>query len=160
MKRVGNKTIEIARSVKSRSELDNPRTIEKQEIERRYWELKNIDWRMFVDTDIPEARVENLRWLYEMKSFEGLAVPYPGYWQDICNRLMAALSKVHSVQVKKLIKELEFSQGLKAEDIIATIRHLGANKILTFDLDIQFSTNATISNTNQVSSVTPIKNSA
>jgi len=41
-KRVGNKIIEIARSVKSKTDLDDPRTIEKQEIERRYWELKNI----------------------------------------------------------------------------------------------------------------------
>lgn len=159
-KRVGNKIIEIARSVKSKTDLDDPRTIEKQEIERRYWELKNIDWRMYIDTDIPEKRVENLRLLYEMKSFDGLVVPYPDYWQDICTRLMAALNTVHRVQVKKLIKELEFTQGLKAEDIIAAIRHLGANKIITFDLDIPFSTNVFISSTKQVSSVTPMRNIA
>jgi len=158
--RVGNKTIEIARSVKSKTDIDNPRTIEKQEIERRYWELKNIDWRMFIDTDIPKKRVENLRLLYEMKSFDGLVVPYPDYWQDICTRLMAALNTVHRVQVKKLIKELEFTQGLKAEDIIAAIRHLGANKVITFDLDIPFSTNVFISSTKQVSSVTPMRNIA
>jgi len=159
-KRVGNKIIEIARSVKSKTDLDDPRTIEKQEIERRYWELKNIDWRMYIDTDIPEKRVENLRLLYEMKSFDGLVVPYPDYWQDICTRLMAALNTVHRVQVKKLIKELEFTQGLKAEDIIAAIRHLGANKVITFDLDIPFSTNVFISSTKQVSSVTPMRNIA
>lgn len=159
-KRAGNKIIEIARSVKSKTDLDDPRTIEKQEIERRYWELKNIDWRMFIDTDIPEKRVENLRLLYEMKSLDGLVVPYPGYWQDICTRLMAALNIVHRVQVKKLIKELEFTQGLKAEDIIAAIRHLGANKLLTFDLDIPFSTNVFISSTKQVSSVIPMSNIA
>jgi hypothetical protein len=158
--RVGNKTIEIARSVKSKTDIDNPRTIEKQEIERRYWELKNIDWRMFIDTDIPKKRVENLRLLYEMKSFDGLVVPYPDYWQDICTRLMAALNTVHRVQVKKLIKELELTQGLKAEDIIAAIRHLGANKVITFDLDIPFSTNVFISSTKQVSSVTPMRNIA
>ncbi len=157
---VGNKTIEIARSVKSKTDLDNPRTIEKQEIERRYWELKNIDWRMFIDTDIPKKRVENLRWLYEMKSLEGLVTPYLGYWQDVCNRLMAALGKVHNVQVKKLIKELEFTQGLKAEDIIAAIRHLGANKVIAFDLDTPFSTNTIITSMKQVSSVTPIRNLA
>ena len=158
--RVGNKTIEIARSVKSKTDLDNHRTIEKQEIERRYWELKNIDWRMFIDTDIPEKRVENLRLLYEMKSFDGLVVPYPGYWQDICTRLMAALNTVHRVQVKKLIKELEFTQGLKAEDIIAAIRHLSANKVITFDLDIPFSSNVFISSKKQVSSVTTMRNIA
>ena len=159
-KRVGNKVIEIARSVKSKTDLDDPRTIEKQEIERRYWELKNIDWRMYIDTDIPEKRVENLRLLYEMKSFDGLVVPYPSYWQDICTRLMAALNTVHRVQVKKLIKELEFTQGLKAEDIIAAIRHLSANKVITFDLDIPFSTNVFISSKKQVSSVTTMRNIA
>lgn len=156
-KRLGNKIIEIARSVKSKADLDDPRTIEKQEIERRYWELKNTDWRMYIDTDIPKKRVENLRWLYEMKSFDGLVVPYPGYWQDICTRLMAAINTMHSVQVKKLINELEFTQGLKAEDMIAAIRHLGANKAITFDLDIPFSTNTIISGMEQVSSASPIR---
>lgn len=159
-KRVGNKIIEIARSVKSQSELDDPRTIEKQEIERRYWESRNVDWRMYIDTDIPEQRVENLRLLYEMKSFDGLVVPYPSFWEDTCHRLMVALNKTHRVQIKKLIQELEVTQGLKAEDIITAIRHLVANKAITFDLDIPFSTNVFICSTKQLSSVTPLRNIA
>ena len=39
----------IARSVKAASELERKTTLEKLEMERRYWEVKSIDWSIITE---------------------------------------------------------------------------------------------------------------
>jgi hypothetical protein len=53
-----------ARTVKCASELKNKRTIEKLEIERRYWEFVGIDWKIVTEHEIPEQKCRNIEWLY------------------------------------------------------------------------------------------------
>jgi len=50
-------------SVKYANELDDSRTIEKQEIERRYWESKSIKWFIITEKEIPKILVRNIKWL-------------------------------------------------------------------------------------------------
>ncbi len=44
--------------------LQDPRTIEKLEIERRYWKLKLIPWFIVTEKDIPGVVFQNINWLY------------------------------------------------------------------------------------------------
>ncbi|OUS06581.1 transposase [Gammaproteobacteria bacterium 42_54_T18] len=60
---VDGKTIKIALSGKYASDLDDPRTIEKQELERRYWHSKGVDWHIVTEKEIPATLVRNIRWL-------------------------------------------------------------------------------------------------
>ena len=53
-----------ARTIKSTTDLCNPRTIEKLEIERRYWIHKGIDWRIVTEREIPLQKCQNIEWLY------------------------------------------------------------------------------------------------
>jgi len=53
-----------ARTVKHTTELSNPRTIEKLEIERRYWASQDIDWRIVTEREIPVRMCRNIAWLY------------------------------------------------------------------------------------------------
>jgi hypothetical protein len=53
-----------ARTVKHTTDLRNPRTVEKLEIERRYWGSQGIDWRIVTEREIPMQMCHNIAWLY------------------------------------------------------------------------------------------------
>lgn len=53
-----------ARTIKCASELNNKRTVEKLEIERRYWEQVGVDWKIVTEREIPMQRCRNIEWLY------------------------------------------------------------------------------------------------
>lgn len=53
-----------ARTIKCASELQNKRTLEKLEIERRYWQELGIDWRLVTEKEIPVQKSRNIEWLY------------------------------------------------------------------------------------------------
>ena len=52
-----------ARTIKMANELEKPRTLEKLEIERRYWQIKGIDWKIVTEREIPLQRAKNVEWL-------------------------------------------------------------------------------------------------
>lgn len=53
-----------ARTVKLSSELSNRRTLEKLEIERRYWDCMGIDWKIVTEHELPIHKVRNIEWLH------------------------------------------------------------------------------------------------
>ena len=134
----------IARSVKPYGELEDKRTLEKQEIERRYWEVKGVDWALIIDIDLPVQRIKNLRWLHELQSLEHMVSSYQGYWEDRCTRFLACISQANTMSMKQFIRYMESSQGFAAGEVITTLRHLAANKVISMDLDARFDINSSI----------------
>ena len=53
-----------ARTIKCTSELKNKRTLEKLEIERRYWRELGIDWQIITENEISIQKAKNIEWLY------------------------------------------------------------------------------------------------
>ena len=49
-----------ARTVKQAAELNNTRTIEKLEIERRYWKRLGVDWKIVTENDIPVQKAREI----------------------------------------------------------------------------------------------------
>lgn len=136
--RTNDKTIETARSVKPAKELDNARTLEKQEIERRYWNLRGVDWGLVTDLDLPSERIKNLRWLHEMQSLQHMTEPYTGYWDDRCTRFLACLPQAIGMSIKQYTRFLDSTQGFGTGETLTVLRHLAANKRIAIDLDAKF----------------------
>jgi len=132
---MNNESKLLARSAKPADQLSDQRTIEKQEIERRYWASRTSDWGLITNIDLPTQRVKNLDWLHEMQSLEFMTEPYSGYWQDRCNRFLECLRKTKGIAIKRFFQELESTQGFRTGEGLTILRHLAANKIITFDLD-------------------------
>lgn len=150
----------IARSVKPRSELDDDRTLEKQEIERRYWEAKGVDWGLITEEELPEQRIKNLRWLHEMQSLEHMVAPYPGYWEDRCSRFLAFLPLATGMTIKRLVHQMESTQGFAKGEVLTVIRHLAANKIISMDLDAKFEMNNLVNVIDATGITAPLRRSA
>lgn len=56
---------ELARTIKMKDELLKERVIEKFEIERVYWERRQIDWGIVTELEIPKEMARNIGYFYE-----------------------------------------------------------------------------------------------
>ncbi|MFJ5772477.1 TnsA endonuclease N-terminal domain-containing protein [Psychrobacillus sp. NPDC093180] len=62
--RVDNKIIQVARSIKPSSELEDPRVMEKLEIERQYWEDRDIEWAVIDEKVISNQFIKNMKYIH------------------------------------------------------------------------------------------------
>lgn len=130
------------RSVKPSTELDDCRTLEKLEIDRRYWADKSDSWGLITERDISLQRIKNLRWLHEMFSLDKMEEAYSGYWSDRCTRFLLCLHRVTGGTIKGFIQQLENTQGFVPGEGLMVLRHLVATKQLLIELDQSFTINA------------------
>ncbi|QIL19763.1 TnsA endonuclease N-terminal domain-containing protein [Thermomonas sp. HDW16] len=134
-----------AYSVKPAAELDDARTLDKLELERRYWQLKKVPWFLVTDKDLPKRRILNLAWLHEMRSLDQLQTKHPDYWKDRCDRFIGVLTRTHGGLVHDLLSYLEQHCEFRDGEPMTVLRHLAANKRLGLDLDVEFSTKSPVS---------------
>jgi hypothetical protein len=138
LRNASDRTQLVARSVKLASDLDDERTIEKQEIERRYWANRDVDWGVVTEQSLPVQRVKTLRWLHEMLSLKDMTESYPGYWDNRCASFLACLPQATGMTVKQFVRVLESREGFAVGEALKILRHLAANKRISIDLDVEF----------------------
>ncbi|WP_404378642.1 TnsA endonuclease N-terminal domain-containing protein [Caenispirillum salinarum] len=63
LRRAGGIDAAEAIAVKPADRLANRRTLEKLEIERRYWTVRGVRWSLVTDRELPEDAVRMLRWI-------------------------------------------------------------------------------------------------
>lgn len=135
----GKERFTKALSGKYASELLDLRTLEKQELERRYWQREKTDWGIVTDRDLPADRIANLRWLHEMYSLDRLKVPHVDYWPDRCTRFIGELSRARGGLIQDFTKHLEERCDFAHGDAMTVLRHLAATKQIAINLDKPFS---------------------
>jgi len=60
----GNGKIDCARAIKPSNKLQSTRVLEKLEIERRYWQARNMDWGIVTEREIPQVLAQNIKLLH------------------------------------------------------------------------------------------------
>ena len=61
-------TSQLALQAKYSKDLDDARIIEKLELKRRYWEQKDVGFKIITEKDISRAVSDNIKWLYPSKN--------------------------------------------------------------------------------------------
>src|ERR1044072_6974255 len=61
------KIVDCVRTVKYAKDLRSKRTLEKLEIERRYFSARNTDWGIVTENDISRVLAKNVEWLHQYK---------------------------------------------------------------------------------------------
>jgi len=81
--------VRMAIQVKTSSDLSNPRTVEKLELERRYWAIKEVPWYLLTEKQIPKTVTKNIAWLYpaqllldEIEDTLSMAVLYLNFFAE------------------------------------------------------------------------------
>ncbi|WP_085919203.1 TnsA endonuclease N-terminal domain-containing protein [Halomonas sp. CSM-2] len=122
----------IAIQVKVSSDLMDPRTVEKLEIERRYWKLKGMPWYLITEKQMPHTVMENLDLLYsarvQSERMEVLFKSLPTYVEVLADNPNTRLPDIAML--------VDQSYSLEPGTSLARIRALSALRALTFDISI------------------------
>lgn len=117
-----------ARTVKCASELQNIRTLEKLEIERRYWQELGVDWRLVTEHEIPLQRVKNIEWLHT-------SAVLPEYLSDSCLRERILDQAAFGTPIPQILADIDEQYTLPEGSGLYLIKHLLWKKRLQIEMD-------------------------
>lgn len=115
------------------SALGDVRTVEKLEVERRYWEEKEYPWYLVTEREIPAVVFKNIQWLYPAQRDDEddmeLALQqiefYAHHFEKNPNKTIIAICK-----------ELDAAYDLPIGESLYEVRGLLAKRYFTFDIFI------------------------
>jgi len=129
-----------ARSIKAASELEKKKTLEKLEIERRYWNEKNIEWGIVTQKQIPKQLVKNIEWVHSSKNdYEERGLTEKEV-QLMCGALKDNIIRRNEV-VAKILSEFDFEYNYQSGTGLYLFKYLIASKKLTVDMKNEININ-------------------
>ncbi|MBC2579590.1 TnsA endonuclease N-terminal domain-containing protein [Clostridium sp. DJ247] len=130
----------LARTVKPASFLEQPRVIEKFEIERRYWEKRNIDWAIVTEKDISKQFARNVEWVhsaYKLEDSYGLSIKQVEIIASIIKEKVVN-SDLSFTEISDYIDvEMNLDEGTS----LFVIKHLIARKNIEIEMDKKINLN-------------------
>ena len=110
--------------------LTDERIIEKLELERRYWQQKQVPWMLITEKDIPGVVFKNINWLY------------PAQRDEIEDQLILdrvdfyghQLTENPNLTVIELAKKLDTAYSLPIGQSLLELRQLLARRCFLFDI--------------------------
>lgn len=116
--------------------LKDPRTVEKLEIERRYWKLKKIPWFLVTEKEIDKVVVSNIEWLYGVK----------GYFDEIITdelirlfeNMKSYFGRYQDRKIVDICKEYDKAYGHDLGYSLYDLRLMCAARLITFDIRFAF----------------------
>jgi hypothetical protein len=120
------------------SDLSNARTLEKLEIERRYWLEHSVDWGIVTEREIPFQKAKNIEWLYSAQDYDLIGNSLIKHEQS--REMMIHLLSKNSVTEAARIVEREFQldNGMG----IQIFKQLVINKSIVINLDCPLDLNS------------------
>lgn len=126
---------QFAVQVKYSNALNEPRTIEKIEIERQYWKQQNIPFYIFTEYQVPIVVNQNIQWLYSsINNFElgeQTTLDKLNFYSDL-------FSKNKSKKINELARVIDQQYGFELGQSLREIRELLAQRYFIFNLTISF----------------------
>lgn len=116
-------------SIKNASELRKQTTIEKMEIERRYWTSKGIDFFVITEKEIDKTLANNIQWVRETLLTDNIENK-----DEKANKLIKLLIVNKEKRVCEVIDEFEGAFELINGEGLYLFRYLIAKKIVKVDM--------------------------
>ena len=124
---------EHARSVKYVQELEDPRTVTKQEIERVFWEQSRIDWKIITENDVNITAVKNVEWLHPKRAI-GKLHPMTEREVNTVRRNIEPEIFAGFRPLNEITSEADEKLGYRSGSALSIVRHLLANKVWLTDM--------------------------
>lgn len=129
----GNSFREVARTVKYAADLKSRRTVQKLEIERRYWEWRSTDWGVITEEDVSMTLADNVMFVHSYRDLRDR----PGITPDTVSKVEVALTRgvlrgISSLAHVALDCDAQF--GLKQGTSLSVAYHLIANHKWQIDI--------------------------
>ena len=127
----------IARSIKNSYELEKKISLEKLEIERRYWKKKKIDWVVITEKEIPIEKSKNIEWIHSsLFAYKDIGLDENRLYV-LCRYFIKDLIDNNDATVREVISNFENNYINFSEPGIGIfiLKFLIANKILLIDIN-------------------------
>lgn len=124
----------IARSLKAASELEKKISLERLEIERRYWQARGIDWGIVTNKDIPIFRAKNIEWVHSARYAYAEAGLTESDLTELGEAFLHRLSQ-SAESIRKTALEFDKDYGLDPGTGMFLFRHLIAVKRIKVNMD-------------------------
>lgn len=132
----GQGVFEVARTVKMKDELLKERVLEKFEVEREYWQRRDIDWGIVTEEEIHKVMARNISYIHDYYNIRDYDV-----FQKMSSQLIEdlSLSLMHrllndSRSVRIITSEFDSDTHLPFGSGVTLFYHLLAQKIIVIDM--------------------------
>ena len=129
-----NLVYDMARTIKPLVQLEEKRVREKFLIEKAYWKLKDMDWGIVTDQEIPKTRAQNIAFLYD-DYFWGeerkLSKPYINQLKDT---LLLNLAR-NDFDIMKTLEDFDIILDWASGETLGFLKYLLVRKIIHTDFD-------------------------
>lgn len=124
----------IARSIKNSYELEKKSSLEKLEIERRYWKKQKIDWAIVTEKEIPIEKTKNIEWIHSsLFGYKDIGID-EGKFYMLCRNFIKDIIDNNHVVIREIINNFENNYKIDFGIGIFILKYLIANKILIIDI--------------------------
>lgn len=124
----------IAISVKGSTELSRDITIERLEIERRYWSSSKVPWSIITEKEIPKVKCKNIEWIHstlrDCKEF-GISNEERFYYKNLLKNHLINSNE----EVRKIIRDFERNLNIEEGKGLYIFKYLIASKEIKINMD-------------------------
>ncbi|HEY8891410.1 MAG TPA: TnsA endonuclease N-terminal domain-containing protein [Clostridium sp.] len=134
--KLNGKIFHFARTVKSSNYLSNKKNLEKFEIERRYFNSKNIDWGIITEKELSNVFTNNMEILHSNKLINNGTILEKQYRFAMYKHLTEGIEKATSkdIPIAYALTHLSKTLNISISDITEIFLKAIADKIIIFDI--------------------------
>jgi hypothetical protein len=127
----------VALSVKTEDQLRDPveqmRTFEKEEITKRYWQRRGIEFRIVTEAQLPAVLVENLSLVFHYQDLAGHGIP-EGEVDALLSHLYDRFADAEGVPVHRVCAMMDEKLGLRQGSAVRLVWHAVATRAWAVDM--------------------------
>lgn len=141
-----NEYIDIARTIKSKDDLLNRRICEKFEIERKYWERKEIDFGIVTEQEIDKQIAHNISFVHGYKKLEDIDSFISISSLEIKDLIHEFLRRIIDDErsMREICFQFDTEMLLEKGSGLSIFRYLVINKIIDIDIKKKIDVNENI----------------
>ncbi len=125
----------FALQAKYSSKLQDARTIEKLEVERRFWLKNQTPWYLVTEKQIPQVVFKNIEWLYSLQKQELTLQEESQYFEFYIDHV----AQNEHLTIIDLSKKIDTAYSLEIGESLFQLRLLLARRYFHFDITIPYS---------------------
>ncbi len=132
----GKGLVEFARTIKMKDGLLKERVIEKFEIERVYWERRQIDWGIVTELEIPKEMARNISYIhdyYDIQQYDAFQNMNSHYIEDLAMALLQQILS-ESQSIREITNVFDKDTHMPLGSGMTLFYHLLAQKIVLIDM--------------------------
>jgi predicted transposase YbfD/YdcC len=132
----GQGVFEVARTVKMKDELLDERVLKKFEVEREYWQRRDIDWAIVTEEEIHKTMARNISYIhgyYDIRDYDVFREMSSQLIEDLSLSLMQRLLN-DKRSIRMITNEFDIDVHLPLGSGVTLFYHLLSQKIIVIDM--------------------------